>query len=71
MTAVTSSSIDAECFDTCTITTTFAIPNLRLYKHNPADAGTTASKFYDFQIELYGEEASVLRTCYKSFKLYF
>lgn len=34
----------------------YAIPNLRL--HNPADAGTTTSKFYDFQIEMYGEDAS-------------
>lgn len=33
-----------------------AIPNLRLY--NPADAETTTSKFYDFQIEMYGENAS-------------
>ena len=44
--------------DTGAAPTKYAIPNLRLYKHNPADAGTTASKFYDFQIELYGEEAS-------------
>ena len=36
----------------------YAIPNLRLYKHNPTDAETTTSKFYDFQIELYGENAS-------------
>ena len=36
----------------------YAIPNLRLCRHNPADAGTTTSKFYDFQIELYGEDAS-------------
>jgi len=34
----------------------YAIPNLRLY--NSADAGTTTSKFYDFQIEIYGENAS-------------
>lgn len=36
----------------------YAIPNLRLYKHNPADAGTTTSEFYDFEIEMYGENAS-------------
>lgn len=36
----------------------YAIPNLRLYKHNPADAGTTTSEFYDFEIEMYGEDAS-------------
>lgn len=34
----------------------YAIPNLRL--HNSADAGTTTSKLYDFQIEMYGEDAS-------------
>lgn len=34
----------------------YAIPNLRLY--NSADARTTTSKFYDFQIEMYGEDAS-------------
>ena len=38
--------------------TNYAIPNLRLYKHNPADAATTTSEFYDFQIEMYGEDAS-------------
>lgn len=36
----------------------YAIPNLRLYKHNPADTGTTTSEFYDFEIEMYGEDAS-------------
>ena len=34
--------------------TNYAIPNLRLYKHNPADAATTTSEFYDFQIKMYG-----------------
>lgn len=38
--------------------TNYAIPNLRLYMHNPADAGTTAAEFYDFEIEMYGENAS-------------
>lgn len=35
-----------------------AIPNLRLYMHNPADDGTTTSEFYDFEIEMYGANAS-------------
>lgn len=43
---------------TGTAPTNYAIPNLRLYKHNPADAATTTSEFYDFQIEMYGEDAS-------------
>lgn len=43
---------------TGTALTNYAIPNLRLYKHNPADAATTTSEFYDFQIEMYGEDAS-------------
>lgn len=38
--------------------TNYVIPNLRLYKHNPADAATTTSEFYDFQIEMHGEDAS-------------
>ena len=36
----------------------YAIPNLRLYMHNPADTGTTTAEFYDFEIEMYGENAS-------------
>lgn len=43
---------------TGTAPTNYAIPNLRLYKHNLADAATTTSEFYDFQIEMYGEDAS-------------
>lgn len=43
---------------TGTAPTNYTIPNLRLYKHNPADAATTTSEFYDFQIEMYGEDAS-------------
>ena len=43
---------------TGTAPTNYAIPNLRLYKLNPADAATTTSEFYDFQIEMYGEDAS-------------
>lgn len=43
---------------TGTAPTNYAIPNLRLYKHNPTDAATTTSEFYDFQIEMYGEDAS-------------
>lgn len=26
--------------------------------HNPADTGTTTAEFYDFEIEMYGENAS-------------
>lgn len=36
----------------------YAIPNLRLYMQNPADTGTTTAEFYDFEIEMYGENAS-------------
>lgn len=36
----------------------YAIPYLRLYMHNPADTGTTTAEFYDFEIEMYGENAS-------------
>lgn len=36
----------------------YAIPHLRLHKHNPADDGTATSESYDFQIEMYGEDAS-------------
>lgn len=36
----------------------YAIPYLRLYMHNPADTGTTTAEFYDFEIEMYGEDAS-------------